>query len=150
MSFEPWGGSLANRQNAQSSTGPRSPEGKAAASRNALKTGLYAAGIVIGYESTSALADLEAQFTARAPPITPTERSLVDTLIHSEWMLRRYRWLETEVWKAARKNLTDEQFEISAFGYSFIDEYGDEQIYWFPYEMILDGDTGAIEYVPLT
>lgn len=35
-------------------------------------------------------------------------------------------------------------------GYAFIDEYGDEQIYWFPYEMILDGDTGAIDYVPLT
>ena len=35
-------------------------------------------------------------------------------------------------------------------GYAFIDDYGDEQIYWFPYEMILDGDTGAIEYVPLT
>jgi hypothetical protein len=35
-------------------------------------------------------------------------------------------------------------------GYSFIDDNGDEEIYWFPYEMILDGDTGAIEYVPLT
>ena len=33
-------------------------------------------------------------------------------------------------------------------GYSYIDDYGDEQIYWWPYEMILDGDTGAIEYVP--
>ena len=35
-------------------------------------------------------------------------------------------------------------------GYAFVDEYGDEEIYWFPYEMILDGDTGAVEYVPLT
>jgi hypothetical protein len=35
-------------------------------------------------------------------------------------------------------------------GYAFIDDYGDEQIYWFPYEMILDGDTGAIDYVPLS
>jgi hypothetical protein len=35
-------------------------------------------------------------------------------------------------------------------GYAFIDDFGDEQIYWFPYEMILDGDTGAIEYVPLS
>jgi hypothetical protein len=33
-------------------------------------------------------------------------------------------------------------------GYAYIDEYGDEEIYWFPYDMILDGDTGAIEYVP--
>jgi len=35
-------------------------------------------------------------------------------------------------------------------GYSYVDDYGDEQIYWFPYEMILDGDTGAVEYVPLS
>jgi len=35
-------------------------------------------------------------------------------------------------------------------GYGFVDDNGDLQIYWFPYEMILDGDTGAVEYVPLS
>ena len=34
-------------------------------------------------------------------------------------------------------------------GYAYVDDYGDEVIYWFPYEMILDGDTGAIQYVPV-
>ena len=34
-------------------------------------------------------------------------------------------------------------------GYAYLDEYGFEEIYWFPYEMIYDGDTGAIEYVPI-
>ena len=33
-------------------------------------------------------------------------------------------------------------------GYSYIDDYGEEQIYWFPYDMILDADTGAVDYVP--
>ncbi len=33
-------------------------------------------------------------------------------------------------------------------GYAYIDDFGFEEIYWFPYDMILDGDTGAIEYVP--
>jgi hypothetical protein len=33
-------------------------------------------------------------------------------------------------------------------GYAYIDDYGDEQIYWWPYEMIVDGDTGAVEYIP--
>jgi hypothetical protein len=33
-------------------------------------------------------------------------------------------------------------------GYGYIDEWGDEYIYWFPYDMIYDGDTGAIEYYP--
>jgi hypothetical protein len=32
-------------------------------------------------------------------------------------------------------------------GYAYYDEYGDEYIYWYPYDMIYDGDTGAIEYV---
>jgi hypothetical protein len=31
-------------------------------------------------------------------------------------------------------------------GYSYIDDYGEEIIYWFPIDMILDGDAGAIEY----
>ena len=34
-------------------------------------------------------------------------------------------------------------------GYAYYDEYGYEEIYWFPYDMIYDGDTGAIEYVPV-
>jgi predicted small lipoprotein YifL len=33
-------------------------------------------------------------------------------------------------------------------GYAYIDDWGDEVIYWFPYDMIYDGDTGAVEYVP--
>src|SRR5258706_2063642 len=37
---------------------------------------------------------------------------------------------------------------VTWIGYSYIDDYGDEVIYWFPYDMIYDGDTGAIEYVP--
>ena len=34
-------------------------------------------------------------------------------------------------------------------GYSYLDDYGYETIYWFPYEMIYDGYTGAVDYVPL-
>ena len=32
-------------------------------------------------------------------------------------------------------------------GFSYIDDYGDEVIYWFPYDMVLDPDTGAIDYI---
>jgi hypothetical protein len=34
-------------------------------------------------------------------------------------------------------------------GYAYTDEYGYEEIYWFPYDMIFDGDTGAVEYYPV-
>jgi hypothetical protein len=30
-------------------------------------------------------------------------------------------------------------------GYSYVDEYGEAEIYWFPYDMIVDGDTHSIE-----
>jgi hypothetical protein len=33
-------------------------------------------------------------------------------------------------------------------GYSYVDEYGEAETYWFPYDMIVDGDTGAVEYIP--
>jgi hypothetical protein len=110
----------ANRRNAQSSTGPRSAEGKAVASRNALKTGLYCRGIIIGHEMPANLEALEAAFTAEYQPATPTERSLVDSLIHYEWMLRRYRWLETETWHATQDLLTSAQMESTWSGHAFI------------------------------
>ncbi len=112
----------ANRRNAQLSTGPRSVEGKAASSRNALKTGLYCNGIIIGKESTQQLEDLEAAYTAEYAPATPTERALVDSLIHYEWLLRRYRWLETEVWRATLDRMTDYQRRESWTGNAFMDQ----------------------------
>ena len=33
-------------------------------------------------------------------------------------------------------------------GYAYIDDWGDEVIYWFPYDMVYDPWTGAVEYVP--
>ena len=49
-------------------------------------------------------------------------------------------------------HLTTVQYEYvgtTYIGYAYYDDYGDEQIYWFPVDMIYDGDTGAIEYVPV-
>ncbi|HEU4730095.1 MAG TPA: hypothetical protein VFT22_19490 [Kofleriaceae bacterium] len=42
----------------------------------------------------------------------------------------------------------DEYVGTVWIGYGYVDEDGNEEIYWFPYDMILDGDTGAIDYVP--
>ena len=41
-----------------------------------------------------------------------------------------------------------EYLGIVYIGYAYLDDDGYEVIYWFPYDMIYDGDTGAIEYVP--
>src|SRR5262249_31930444 len=98
-------------------------------SQNALKTGLYAEGITIGYESSDQLEHLIAQFNAEYLPVTPTERSLVDQLIHCEWMLRRFRWLETELWKTATKKLSSEDYCIPAPASAFLQEPGIARLY---------------------
>ena len=41
----------------------------------------------------------------------------------------------------------DQYLGTTYIGYAYYDDFGDEQIYWYPYDMILDGDTGAVEYV---
>ncbi len=41
----------------------------------------------------------------------------------------------------------DQYLGTTYIGYAYYDDYGDEYIYWYPYDMILDGDTGAVEYV---
>ena len=41
----------------------------------------------------------------------------------------------------------DQYLGTTYIGYAYYDDFGDEYIYWYPYDMILDGDTGAIEYV---
>jgi hypothetical protein len=45
--------------------------------------------------------------------------------------------------------LFQEDMGTVEIGYSYIDDDGNEEIYWFPAEEILDPDTGAVEYVPL-
>ena len=112
----------ANRANAQKSTGPRSAEGKAVSRRNALKTGIYAWGTVLWCESEDQLEHLQILFTTEYHPVTPTERALVDILVQNEWMLRRYRWLETETWRAGYQKLTRDQIDATKTSFIFIQE----------------------------
>jgi hypothetical protein len=89
----------ANRLNAQKSTGPTSAEGKAAVRFNALKSGIHAQSQVIPGEDPAALALLTAEYYDRYQPATPEVRALVDTLITAEWLQRRFRTLEAQIWR---------------------------------------------------
>jgi hypothetical protein len=67
----------ANRANAQRSTGPRTPEGKAASSRNALTHGAYASDdTILATASDAYLEDFRAHFQ----PANPLEEHLVEHL----------------------------------------------------------------------
>ena len=89
----------ANRLNAQKSTGPRTPEGKAVSSLNALKSGLDAASQFVTGEDRDEFAELQHEYFARFQPLTPEERFQVDTLIRNEWILRRLFRAESHLWE---------------------------------------------------
>ena len=89
----------ANRQNAQKSTGPRSAEGKAASRFNALKSGIDAKAQVIPGEDPDQLEVLVAEYQERFSTATPERRLLVDTLVSSEWLLRRLNRAEAQFWQ---------------------------------------------------
>ena len=87
----------ANRRNARLSTGPRTPEGKAASSMNAFKTGIDAESSVIPGEDAAALAALTERFYHDCQPQTAIESLLVDNIIRAAWRLRRFDRIDAEI-----------------------------------------------------
>ena len=89
----------ANRRNALKSTGPRTPEGKARSSMNALKTGIDSRSHTVPGESISQLEALTTEYYDRYCPTTPAQRAQLDILIDAEWLLRRLRRVEAQLWE---------------------------------------------------
>src|SRR5437899_1816255 len=88
----------ANRLNAQKSTGPITPEGKAASSLIAHKSGIDSWSYIIPGEDPAELEALTAAFVVHFHPADPIQLSLVDTLIAAEWTQRRLRRIEAQLW----------------------------------------------------
>ena len=79
----------ANRRNALKSTGPRTPEGKAAVSMNALKHGLRARTIVLPSENVEEFHRLCDDLEAEWNPQSRTEQFYVEQMAVSQWKLNR-------------------------------------------------------------
>jgi hypothetical protein len=99
----------ANRCNAQKSTGPRTPEGKAVSKMNALKSGINAESLLIRMEEQADLEALIAEYYQRFQPATPEERCFVDILTRDEWQLRRLSAIEAELWEHQLTLLDDDE-----------------------------------------
>jgi len=84
----------ANRLNAQKSTGPRTPEGKAAVSQNAFVHGLRSRQLLLACEDPAEYRRLAADFEAEWQPATPTEAALVEQMVVSLWKMQRLDGLE--------------------------------------------------------
>ena len=87
----------ANRANACHSTGPKTPEGKAAVRLNACGHGLLARDAVLPGEDANAFEDLFNQLRAHYLPVGPIEEFLVARLTNTMWRLQRVPRAETEL-----------------------------------------------------
>jgi hypothetical protein len=79
----------ANCRNAQNSTGPKTPEGKAKASMNAIKHGLRARRTPIFNESKEEFEQLCDDLQAEWQPQDLAESAFVEQLACQQWMLAR-------------------------------------------------------------
>jgi len=85
----------ANQANASHSTGPKTPEGKAAVRFNAIKHGLLARDVVLPGEDADAFEDLRNQVRSNLSPVGPIEEFLVDQVVNAMWRLQRLARTET-------------------------------------------------------
>jgi hypothetical protein len=83
--------------NTNQSTGPRTVEGKARSSQNALKSGMYSQTLIIRGENYQDYDRLSAEYFQRFSPATPELRDAVDRLVFSVWLLRRYAVVQAQL-----------------------------------------------------
>ena len=85
----------ANRENAKRSTGPKTPEGKAASSKNATTHGLSSTFRVLAHEDAAAFAALNDELKAEFKPATTHQKFLVEQMAQNRWRLERTRRYES-------------------------------------------------------
>jgi hypothetical protein len=83
-----------NHLNAQSSTGPRTEEGKATSSKNALKTGLTGRTVLLPSDDRAAFEQHVKAYFDEYKPQGLRERELVQSLAETRWRLNRSFALE--------------------------------------------------------
>ncbi len=101
---------IANRANAQLSTGPTSPEGKAATSMNAVKTGLTGRTVLLPSDDAEAYRQHLAAYEIEFQPVGLRERELVQSLADIQWRLQRIPGLEMAIYARGREEFA-ERFE---------------------------------------
>ena len=79
----------ANRRNAQKSTGPRTPSGKAIASMNAVKHGLCSSKPLITGENEAEFAGFVERWLDEIRPTGARQELLAEQIILAAWQLRR-------------------------------------------------------------
>jgi hypothetical protein len=107
----------ANRRNALMSTGPKTPQGKAAARQNALRHGLLSAEMLLPGEDQAALKELSERLRDELRPVGELEGLLVERIIAAAWRLRRLGRVEAGIFAWERFEELAERAEREARGY---------------------------------
>jgi len=87
---------IANRRNAQKSTGPRTREGKATASKNSIKHGLCAHQAVISSEKPVDFCIERERILSDLVPESPMESMLAERIVDLSWRLNRVRCIQNQ------------------------------------------------------
>jgi hypothetical protein len=87
----------ANAANAQLSTGPRTEEGKAISSRNALKHGLTSQELIVREDEQHELNELHESLRRELSPEGAIEELTFKTIIHAAWTMHRCRRAEADL-----------------------------------------------------
>ena len=96
----------ANQANAQKSTGPTTPEGKARCAANSQIHGLCAKHNVIGPEEQSDFDRMATNYVLELMPESPVEHTLFTEIVGSAWQLARVNRMQTEAC-AGKTTLTE-------------------------------------------
>jgi hypothetical protein len=87
----------ANRRNAAKSTGPKTPEGKAASKMNALRHGLLSECVLVPDDDANLMLSFSEGMLNQLNPVGELEVLLVDRVIAAAWRLRRTGQIEVDV-----------------------------------------------------
>jgi hypothetical protein len=98
---------LANRRNAQKSTGPRTAAGKLRSKRNATKHGLTAETVITVFESAADYEAFERAILSQHRARSATEQHLIVRLASLLWRLRRATAIETGLFSIQAEILQD-------------------------------------------
>ena len=86
----------ANRRNAEKSTGPRTPEGKAVVAQNAVKHGLWARQAVLKDEDPQEFELHRTRMLQSLAPDGPEEEALAERIVALWWRLKRAERMQDE------------------------------------------------------
>jgi hypothetical protein len=99
---------VTNRANSLHSTGPKTPEGKAISSQNALKHGLSAKQLVTKEEERPEFDQLQADLMLDLKPEGTLEQLVFNDILHARWKLHRCRGIEASLSTGDTDPLLDE------------------------------------------